>query len=348
MTISGLFHRGLPRSFIFEVTAQCNLDCLHCYNVWKNAASYPTGQLDTRRTLGMLERMIRQMKPRVITLTGGEPFMRQDLAEIVDFIHDQKIAINLISNGSLISDTVVGQYHGKIRIWELPLLSHRREMHDRLSGGRCVFDRATYAVAALKAAGQTVVVVFVATALNIGDFRQTAELALALGADGIMLNRFNPGGRGCANLDLLQASPDQLAGLLRQADDFAVESGMGISCSVPIPPCLVDTSRYPHLSFGYCAAGSPRAYYTLDPMGNVRPCNHSKTILGNINETGMREMLGSQTMQRFKAARPRFCRGCRLEKKCQGNCKAAAEVCYGDPCACEPFLQTFIGQARRP
>ena len=42
--------------------------------------------------------MIRQMKPRVITLTGGEPFMRQDLAEIVDFIHDQKIAINLISN----------------------------------------------------------------------------------------------------------------------------------------------------------------------------------------------------------------------------------------------------------
>ena len=98
MTISGLFHRGLPRSFIFEVTAQCNLDCLHCYNVWKNAAGYPEGQLDTRRTLAMLERMIRQMRPRVITLTGGEPFMRQDLAEIVDFIHDQKIAINLISN----------------------------------------------------------------------------------------------------------------------------------------------------------------------------------------------------------------------------------------------------------
>ena len=116
---------------------------------------------------------------------------------------------------------------------------------------------------------------------------------------------------------------------------------------MPIPPCLVDTSAYHHLSFGYCAAGGSRAYYTLDPMGNVRPCNHSKTILGNINETGLREMIGSQTMRRFRAARPRFCLGCRFEKKCQGNCKAAAEVCYGDPCACEPFLQTFMAQARR-
>jgi radical SAM protein with 4Fe4S-binding SPASM domain len=348
MTISGLFHRGLPRSFIFEVTDQCNLDCLHCYNVWKGDANYPTGHLDTERTLNMLDRMIRQMRPRIITLTGGEPLMRRDLAEIVDFIHDRRIAINLISNGSLISDPVVAQYRGKIKVWELPLLSHRREIHDTLGGGGGFFDRSTYAVAALKAAGQTVVVVFVATALNIGDFRRTAELALALGADGIMLNRFNPGGRGFSNLGMLQASPGQLAGLLRQADEFAAESGLGISCSVPIPPCLVDTSAYHHLSFGFCAAGGSQAYYTLDPSGNVRPCNHSRTILGNINETGMREMIGSQTMKRFKAARPRFCQGCRVEKKCQGNCKAAAEVCYGDPCACEPFLQTFIAQARKP
>ena len=347
MIISGRLNRRLPRSFIFEVTAQCNLDCLHCYNVWKGDANYPEEHLDTKRTLAMLDQMIRQMRPRHITLTGGEPFMRRDLAEIVDFIHDRKITINLISNGSLISDAVIAQYHGKIQVWELPLLSHRREVHDTLSGASSIFDRVSCAVAALKAAGQTVVVVFVATALNIGDFRQTAELALALGADGIMLNRFNPGGRGFANLGLLQVSPGQLAGLLRQADDFAVEFGMGISCSVPIPPCLVDTSQFKHLSFGFCAAGTSRAYHTLDPMGHVRPCNHSKTILGNINETGLREMLGSRAMKRFKAARPRFCQGCRMEKTCQGNCKAAAEVCYGDGCACEPFLQSFIEQARK-
>jgi radical SAM protein with 4Fe4S-binding SPASM domain len=346
MNLSGLLNRGMPRSFIFEVTADCNLDCPHCYNVWKGDPRYPSGHLDTDRTLALLGLMIRQMNPSYVTLTGGEPFMRRDLVEIVDFLHTRKIAINLISNGSLISDAVVAQYRGKIQVWELPLLSHRREIHDRLGGAGKVFDRVTYAVAALKAAGQTVVVVFVATAHNLGDFRQTAELAAALGADGMMLNRFNPGGRGFTNLDQLQISPNQLTDLLRQADEFAAESGMSISCSVPIPPCLIDTSQFKNLSFGFCAAGSSRAYYTLDPLGNVRPCNHSRTILGNINETGLREMIGSQTMRRFRAARPTFCRGCRYEKKCQGNCKAAAEVCYGDPCACEPFLQTFIEQAR--
>jgi pyruvate-formate lyase-activating enzyme len=56
-----LFTRGMPRSFIFEVTAGCNLDCPHCYNVWKADPGYPVGQLDTTRTLAMLKRMIREI-----------------------------------------------------------------------------------------------------------------------------------------------------------------------------------------------------------------------------------------------------------------------------------------------
>jgi len=40
-----------PTSFVFEVTQSCNHACLHCYNVWKNAAPYPPGQLPTAETL---------------------------------------------------------------------------------------------------------------------------------------------------------------------------------------------------------------------------------------------------------------------------------------------------------
>jgi MoaA/NifB/PqqE/SkfB family radical SAM enzyme len=48
----------------------------------------------------------------------------------------------------------------------------------------------------------------------------------------------------------------------------------------------------------------------------------------------------------FMAARPAFCGGCRLERDCQGGCKAAAEVCAGDLSACDPFLAINRDAAR--
>lgn len=133
-----------------------------------------------------------------------------------------------------------------------------------------------------------------------------------------------------------------------EAEQIAGRLGLGISCSIAMPPCLLDTKRYKRLTFGFCAAGTKRAYYTLDPLGNVRPCNHSPTILGNIRETTLADMLPGETMRRFCAARPAFCGGCKLEDLCQGGCKAAAEACFGDVSAADPFLAHHLDQACKP
>ncbi len=73
------------QSFVFEVTQACNHDCLHCYNVWKNAAPYPSGQLDTNATLAMLGRMLDQTRAQLVTLSGGEPLLRADIFQIIEF-----------------------------------------------------------------------------------------------------------------------------------------------------------------------------------------------------------------------------------------------------------------------
>jgi radical SAM protein with 4Fe4S-binding SPASM domain len=234
---------------------------------------------------------------------------------------------------------------GKISIFELPLLSVERAIHDRMSGAAGAFDRVTLAMANLKAARDRVVGVFVATRLNLPTWEETVELAIALGLDGIMFNRFNPGGRGLSNLEMLQASPEALAAALDVADRMSEKYGLPISCSIAMPPCLFDHSRWKHLGFGFCAAGTARAYYTLDPAGNVRPCNHSPTILGNIRTTGFWQMVDSPVMSAFVAARPRFCEGCAREMECLGGCKAAAEACTGYVTEMDPFVKAFQGQA---
>jgi len=97
-----------------------------------------------------------------------------------------------------------------------------------------------------------------------------------------------------------------------------------------------------------CAAGTERAYYTIDPVGNLRPCNHSPTILGNVRQRNFWDLVDSRTAREFAAARPQFCSGCRLEAACLGGCKAAAEACCGDLHSMDPFLAAFAGQAVKP
>ena len=336
-------------SFVVEVTQRCQHDCLHCYNVWKNEAPYPRGELGTAETLALLGRLLDQTGASLVTLSGGEPLLRPDLGEIVSFLADRGAAMNLVSNGGLINAKALDRIgRGRISIFELPLLGPEREVHDRLSGAEGAFDGVTAAITELKLAGERVVVVFVATRLNLGRFGETLELAIALGADGLMLNRFNPGGRGREHLALLQPSPTELVLALDLAERVSRDHELPISCAIPMPPCLVDTSRYQRLGFGFCAAGTERAYYTMDPLGNLRPCNHSPTILGNLAERSFAELAGSACLRAFVAARPRFCAGCSQEALCLGGCKAAAEVCSGSAGEMDPFLSAHRGEARRP
>jgi radical SAM protein with 4Fe4S-binding SPASM domain len=184
-----------------------------------------------------------------------------------------------------------------------------------------------------------VVAAFVATRQNIAHLHETIRLAFAFGARGIMLNRFNPGGRGRAHLEELLPSIDQVRQMLEVAESASAEFGLPISCSIPIQPCLVDTSHFPHLGFGYCAAGTERAYYALDPLGNVRPCNHTDTILGNLFEESFTSIIDSESMAEFKRALPSFCVKCERRLECQGGCKASAQVCFGSLEGEEPFLR---------
>ncbi len=59
-------------------------------------------------------------------------------------------------------------------------------------------------------------------------------------------------------------------------------------------------------------------------------------------------MIRSPAMSSFAAARPEFCSGCKLERKCAGGCKAAAEVCCGFAGELDPFMAAFAAEAKRP
>lgn len=342
------------QTLIFEVTQRCNHICLQCYNVWLpdgrgRPSAYPRGELDTAGTLALLNKALDETHCRHVTLTGGEPLLREDLPQILDLLRERDVVTTVISNGRLLTEpTVVDLFDRGVGLFELPLLSHRREVHDYLSGSPGAFDAVLAAMAHIRYHRGQFVAVFVAmaTRLNLADLYDTIKLAFAFGSRGMMLNRFNPGGRGRAHLAELLPTPDEMRQALAVADAAAAEFHFPISCSIALQPCLIDHSTYPNLNFGFCAAGTERAYYTLDPLGNLRPCNHTTTILGNLLEEPFADLVSPERMREFVEAVPAFCGPCALRDTCQGGCKAAAQVCYGSLTAEEPFLHRNRAEAR--
>jgi radical SAM protein with 4Fe4S-binding SPASM domain len=328
------------QSLIFEVTQRCNHACLHCYNVWHGNVEYPRGELDTGRTIALLTKALDETDCRHVTLTGGEPLLRSDLPDILEFLQRKGLLITIISNGHLLDESTAGNLirHGA-GLFELPLLSHDRTVHDELSGAPGAWEAVLAGMANVRLQQGQVVAAFVATRKNIDHLYETIRLAFAFGARGIMLNRFNPGGAGRSHIGDLLPSSEQIKRALETAEAASQEYNLPISCSIPIQPCLIDTSRFPHLGFGFCAAGSERAYYALDPLGNLRPCNHTDMILGNLFDDSFSNLIASQKMETFISALPRSCSGCNRREECQGGCKASAQVCFDDLTAEEPFLR---------
>ncbi len=336
------------QTLIVEVTQACDHACCYCYNFWRHPDS--TAPLDDALSVDLrplLEHVLAQIDCRHVTLTGGEPLLRPDLLDIVEFLAARDVRVNLISNGHRLNAGRVQQLvRGGVTLFELPLLSHRRQTHDALCAAPGAFDAVLAALAHIRTCRGQAVVAFVATRHNIDDLADTIKLAYAFGARGLMFNRFNPGGRGASAVDELLPTVDQVRRALEVAERASQEYRLPISCSIPIQPCLIDVAVYPHLGYGFCAAGSERAYYTIDPHGNVRPCNHTPTVLGNVWQEPFAEIMASPRLADFVNALPAFCASCARRDECQGGCKAAAQVCSGDLAAEEPFLHANRAQAR--
>jgi radical SAM protein with 4Fe4S-binding SPASM domain len=328
-------------SFVLEITPRCNRNCIFCYNVWKCPnTDYPQGpQLSTQQVKEIILKLKSQTDISYLAISGGEPLLRKDVPEIIRFCSDNLIAANLLTNGSLLTDENCRKcVDANTSIFEVPLLTVDSDIHYRLTG-RNDLKKVIQGIKNLKCYNATLVTAFVATNLNITHIKETAETAIALGADGIMFNRFNAGGEGVKHIDQLMPSRDAIQKALAILDDLAAYYGIQASASTPIPKCLINPADFKHITFGYCPSGNEESYFTIDPYGNVRLCNHTPTTLGNLLEHDLKTILAGDYVATFRRSLPSHCFNCKNANSCWGGCKASAQVCGTGLNDLDPFLK---------
>ncbi len=323
--------------FVFELTPKCNHDCIYCYNVWKHGR-YPEGEIDVDSWEKIVGKLKKETKFKTVALSGGEPLLNSKVFDILKILKKYRINTNLITNGSLMSKEFAIKFVKKnISIFEFSLVASNREDHKKIKGIDD-FDKVIEGIVNVKKAGGRIITVFVATNKNIHLLKDTLDLSIFLGSDGIMFNRINP---ACKEHIELMPTDEQVKKALDYLEGFASKFKFPVSVSIPIQPCVINMNKYNNLSHGYCPSGNERSYYTVDFLGNVRICNHSPQILGNLLTDDFKKIVEHRYVEEFKKVLPEECSGCERLDECRGGCKASSEVCYDCLSRIDPFGEIY-------
>jgi radical SAM protein with 4Fe4S-binding SPASM domain len=336
---------------LFEATRGCQNDCLFCYNVWKEDAAYPPGELSLDQTLMLLGRAIDQTGCKHIGVTGGEPLLRHGIFEVLSLMASRGVEPVLISNGALLDEDAVRRcLDCGVKYFEVSLHSNRPEIHDKLAGRVGSFEEVIDAATVVKRLGAHVTTVFVATKENIRTFKETVELNALLGAEWMLFNRIACGGTCVSTWRDLVPTPGEIGEALEAGAPVAAKYRVGLSAGVQIQPCLVDLSKYEKVYSGFCPLNDPQSegsYFAIDPAGNLRMCNRSKIVLGNLLERPFAQAAGSEAVAKFSRAIPDFCLDCKFAAACAGGCKADALSAFGDLARPDPYIELFKDQVKK-
>lgn len=94
-----------PQTCVWEVTMACNMRCKHCGSSCETALP---GELTTEEAFKFID-MCKDLNMKWVSISGGEPFTRSDLVQLIRRLRDKGILVNIISNGWLISEDIVKQ-----------------------------------------------------------------------------------------------------------------------------------------------------------------------------------------------------------------------------------------------
>lgn len=276
----------------YELETRCNLHCKFCFNYWKDGIQQSPRRLSTGDSLECLRRLFDAVECEKMSISGGEPLLREDLYDILAFIKGHDIPMVLTTNSTLLNpQNILRLMDSGILTFQVPFHSANQALHDKLSGAECWRDTLK-AFISLRENGANVIAVFVATRLNLKEFGGVLEVCGALGIEEIIFNRFVPSGLGLKNRHLIGVPDDtEIIPVLIEANQLARNLNLQIHLGVPVDISPELRGQLDHISTASCPVAFGQTRWTLDAEGNIRRCNHSAAAIGNLLNGGADNLL---------------------------------------------------------
>ncbi len=344
-----------PRDVDIAVTGRCNLSCKYCFYADEMVART---DLPTERWLSFFDELGR-IGVMNVTLTGGEVFSRQDLFQLIDGVIANRMRYGLLSNGTMITEKVLGQFEmGKRRkrlnSIQVSVDGSRAEIHN-LSRPNS-FERVIRGLRLLKEAKFPLTVRVTVNRFNVDDLENVAHLLLdEIGLPGFSTNEAFPCGATNRSEGGIMLTPAQRLKAMRTLSELAQKYNGRIDAQAG--PLVLErqfrmideqlatgTTRLPARGM-LVGCGGVFSKMAVLHDGTIVPCNILSTLrLGTIGVDDFQKVwLSSQLMNAVRQRRTipleslETCKGCRYQGFCTGGCPGGAIFLTGQLNARNPM-----------
>ncbi len=306
-----------------EVTADCNLKCVHCY-----------GKFGTQRFKELtveefqdIARQLSKLQAYEISLTGGEPLAREDFFEIVEAFSSQGLGITLMTNGTLIDGAIADRIADSgIQTAGVSLDGMRSDSHDLFRGVRGAFQKTIRGIELLAERGVRLRLYTVLNRLNTGELKALLELYRKYDAS-YAVSRSLMQGRARENKSLLLSQKEYMRAYERF---LGVEEAVfhGVSSRAD-DAGRAELAQKPVNERHRCSAAVH--HLNIRPDGAVTPCaslSHRKFVMGNVRDKLIEDIWleaeGKATeIRKLKAVDVKKCSSCQLLEHCGSGCMAS-------------------------
>ncbi|MBP8606046.1 MAG: radical SAM protein [Phycisphaerae bacterium] len=342
---------------VWNITSRCNLRCVHCYSSSGTDAADCAATTQEAKTV--LDDLAAYGVPSVL-FSGGEPLMRADLFELIDYAVQKGLRAVLSTNGTLIDAQKARQIKNAGVSYVGISLDGIGESNDRFRGAAGAFEKAVAGIRHCKDAGVRVGLRLTLTGRNIEDLEGLFHFFEKEGIERACFYHLVPAGRGqrIYSDDLTAFQTRQAVEMIlaktrvltqggRKTDILTVDNHAdGVFLYLKLlaqDPARADEVWKLLTWNGGGLASSGVGIGCIDFNGKVHPDQFWMHYdLGDIRQKPFSEIWSNQQEPLLKGLRRRRdyvkgrCRLCRYFDACGGSLRVRADLYYSDPWAPDP------------
>jgi mycofactocin radical SAM maturase len=313
------FERGLqaPICLTWELTYACNLACVHCLS---SSGRRDPDELTTAECRSIVDELER-MQVFYVNIGGGEPTVRRDFWDLLDYATAHHVGVKFSTNGSRITPEIATRLAANDYVdVQISLDGATAEVNDRVRGAGS-YVTAIRAMEHLQAAGMTnFKISVVVTRDNVAQLDAFKAIADRYDAQ-LRITRLRPSGRGADVWDELHPTQAQQ----RELYEWLLAHGEHVLTG----DSFFHLSAYGEALPGLNLCGAGRVVCLIDPVGDVYACPfaiHDEFLAGNVRVPGGFAGVWGESELFASLRRPQssgVCGGCEFYDSCRGGCMAA-------------------------
>jgi mycofactocin radical SAM maturase len=306
-----------PICLTWELTYACNLDCVHCLS---SSGRRDPRELTTDEAKAVIDELA-ALQVFYINIGGGEPMIRRDFHELVDYSIGRGIGVKFSTNGAFIDAEAAQRFTAMDALdIQISLDGIDAETNDAVRGAGS-YATARRAMDHLAAAGfGPFKISVVVTRHNVDQLDEFKVLADGYGAQ-LRVTRLRPSGRGAETWHELHPTNEQQRQIYHWLLDHGAEVLTGDSFF------HLNALGEPLPGLNMCGAG--RVVCLIDPIGDVYACPfviHDEFRAGSVRDTGGFTRIWRDSTLFTELRQPQSagaCASCGQFDACQGGCMAA-------------------------